>query len=140
MRSDREPKPGSISLTQGNAGSIAGVSLSEANNVPGEIFIVSLSDSAGVLSASTAGSASVNQFNGPQEVTISGTLNQVNAALATLTDTDASTGSDTITANARDSFGNVAATQTIGVTISPLVPVLAAPGSRLVAGISCAAS
>ena len=38
-------------------------------------------------------------------LSISGSLSQVNSDLATLTDTDGTTASDTITLNATDSFG-----------------------------------
>jgi len=52
---------------------------------------------------------------GTNDLTIVGTLDQVNADLATLTDSMAS-GSDTITVTAFDSAGNTAAFQTIAVT------------------------
>ena len=42
----------------------------------------------------------------------------MNAELATLTDTDGTSGSDTITLTAKDSFNNQAAPQTIAVTVS----------------------
>ena len=42
----------------------------------------------------------------------------MNADLATLSDTDPSSGSDTITLTAKDSFGNSAQQQTIAVTAS----------------------
>ena len=41
-------------------------------------------------------------------MTFTGTLTQVNTALAHLDDTDGTPGSDTITVNASDSFGNTA--------------------------------
>jgi hypothetical protein len=43
-------------------------------------------------------------------------LATLNSDLATLTDTDPTTGSDTITVNVNDSFGNRAAAKTIAVT------------------------
>jgi hypothetical protein len=67
-------------------------------------------------------------------VQITGSLAQVNSDLATLTDTDAAAGSDTISISATDSFGNNANPQTTAVTVSPLVPVLAAPGSVSIQG------
>ena len=53
-------------------------------------------------------------------LTISRLADESNADLATLTDTDADAGSDTITLNASDSFGNSAAAQTIAVTVNGL--------------------
>ena len=57
-------------------------------------------------------------------LTISGTLSQVNADLATLKDTDTTaTPTDTpeiITLNASDGFNNIATSQTIDVTVAGL--------------------
>ena len=50
----------------------------------------------------------------------------MNADLATLSDTDPSSGSDTITLTAKDSFNNSAQQQTIAVTASG-GPVLTVP-------------
>ena len=54
--------------------------------------------------------------SGSTKLTITGSLSQVNGELATLTDTDGTVGSDTITLSASDSFGNQSAPQTIAVT------------------------
>ena len=59
----------------------------------------------------------------------------MNSDLGTLTDTDDTTGSDTITVNAKDSFGNSATPQTIAVTANkqnetPEPPTLSLGGRR----------
>jgi hypothetical protein len=115
--------PASLTLNQGNAGAISGVSLAEANSVDGETFTVTLSDVNGVLTASGTGVSGAETAS----LVITGSLAQVNADLATLSDTDAVAGSDTITLNAGDSFGNNAAPQQIAVTVNALVPMIAAP-------------
>ena len=82
---------------------------------------MTLSDGQGKLSATTSaegGGGSISG-SGTTSLTITGTLSQVNADLATLSDTDPSSGSDTITLTAKDSFGNSAQQQTIAVTASP---------------------
>ena len=57
--------------------------------------------------------------SGTNSLTITGSLATVNSDLATLSDTDATTPSDTITLNAVDSFGVAAAPQSIAVTVTP---------------------
>ena len=74
--------------------------------------------------------------SGTNSLTISGTLADVNATLATLTDTDGTAGSDPITVNASDQFGFTAGTQTVGVTVTGL-PSISAPAS-IVVGIGAA--
>src|ERR1019366_7524471 len=82
---------------------IQDVSLSETGTTAGETFSVTLSDTHGVLSASNGGGGSVS---GPGlNLTISGTLGQVTAALGTLSDTDGTLAPDTIALNATDSLG-----------------------------------
>ena len=135
--------PGSQTVGLNHATAIAGVSLAESGSSANETFTVTLSDSQGLLSASGAGVLG----SGTTKLTISGSLDQVNAELATLSDTDPSSGSDTITLTAKDSFGNQAPTQTIAVTASG-GPVLTVPGSQTVglnhataiAGVSLAES
>jgi hypothetical protein len=106
--------PATASVTTGTATAISGVSLSETGTTTGETFTVTLSDTNGLLAATGTGITG----SGSNAMTVSGTLAQVNADLATLTDTDAKTPSDKITLNATDSFGNVAAAKTIAVTVS----------------------
>jgi hypothetical protein len=66
--------------------------------------------------------------SGTTNLTISGSLTQVNDDLATLTDTDGTIVPDTIAVNASDSFGNTADEKQIAVTVKG-VPVINAPGS-----------
>lgn len=116
--------PGPQTLALNKATLISDVSLSEFGNTSGETFTVTLTDTHGVLSATGSGITG----SGTTNLTINGTLSQVNSDLATLTDTEGTPGSDTIMLNATDSFGNSAAQQTIDVTVSGL-PVLAVPGT-----------
>jgi len=97
---------------------ITGVVVTETGNTAGEVFTVTLSDSNGDLSAnmSAPGGGGTINGSGTTSLTIMGTLVQVNADLATLTDTDGTRGSDPITLTAKDSFGNTA-TQQIAVTV-----------------------
>ena len=116
------PSTATVALNQ--ATKITGVSLAESGSTSDETFTVTLSDGQGKLSVSGRMRANT--------LTISGSLDQVNAELATLSDTDPSSGSDTITLTAKDSFGNSAQQQTIAVTTSGL-PVLTAPSTATVA-------
>ncbi len=106
--------------------SIAGLSLSEAQGAVSETFTVTLSDNAGLLSATGTGVTG----SGTRNLTLTGSLAQVNADLATLKDTDGTAGADTITINARDSFGNVATVGTIGLGVSAR-PIITVPGAQL---------
>jgi hypothetical protein len=108
--------PGAQTIGVNKAASIYGVSLSESGNTAGETFTVTLSDTSGLLSASNSAGATVIVSNGNKTLTISGSLTQVNAALGTLTDSEATNASDSITLNATDSFGNAAPQQAIAVT------------------------
>jgi hypothetical protein len=109
--------PGAQTLSSGVATGISGVSLTESGSTGSpETFTATLSDTNGTLSVTANGATLTG--NGTKSVTVSGTLTQVDAALASLTDTDATTGADTITVNASDSFGNAAAQQTIGVSVA----------------------
>ena len=104
---------------------ISGISVSETGNTDGETFTVTLADSHGVLSATRG-----VQTNGGHTLTFSNlSLSTLNTDLGTLKDTDATAGSDTITVNATDSFGNAATQKTISVTATG-VPSIAAPNSE----------
>ena len=96
--------PTLVAVVTGQATAISGIILSEAGNTSGETFTVTLADANGDLSATGSGISG----SGTTNLTITGSLSQVNDALATLTDTDASTASDTITVNAIDSLGGEA--------------------------------
>ena len=117
--------PGAQTIALNHATAIAGVSLAESGSSGDETFTVTLTDTHGLLSASGQGVSG----SGTTKLTITGSLEQVNADLATLSDTDPSSGSDPITLTANDSFGNRATTQTIAVTASG-GPVLTVPWVR----------
>ena len=110
--------PPSTTVNQGATTLIAGLSLAEIANVTGETFTVTLADKNGLLSAIGKGVSG----SGTTSLTISASLATVNSDLATLSDTDATTPSDTITLNAVDSFGVAAAPQSIAVTVTPAPP------------------
>ena len=80
--------PATLAAGTGLSTPVTGVTLSETGSTSGEIFTVKLTDTNGVLSATGTGVAG----SGSKAVTISGTLAQVNADLATLSDTDAVAG------------------------------------------------
>jgi hypothetical protein len=120
-------EPATATVGVAKAGAITGISLSETGNTTGETFTVTLTDTNGLLSATGTGVSGA----GTKALTITGSLAQVNADLATLTDTDTVTPSDTITLAATDSFGNAATAATIAVTVNGL-PVLTAPATATV--------
>ncbi len=122
--------PAPVTLTQGFAKSIAGISLAEVGNTVGESFTVTVADSTGILSATGAGVAGA----GTKSLTITGTLAQVNADLATLSDTNATLHADTLTVNATDGYANSAAAQTVAVTTVLGKPVLAGLPAAQAAG------
>ena len=108
-------------VTDSEASPIAGISVSESSPAVGETFTVTLTDTYGDLSASTSvtnGGGTITD-TGSNDLTIAGTLAQVNADLTTLTDTDGTPGSDTITVSATDSLGGSATPQTIDVNAPP---------------------
>ena len=111
---------------------ISGISLAETGNTTGETFTVVLSDTNGVLSATAVGDGdTVTSTNSGTTLTITGSLSDVNADLATLTDNNGTPGSDPITITATDSFNNTAASQTTTVTVADL-PVIAAASTQTI--------
>ena len=110
--------PPSAAVTTGKAMAILGVSLSETGNTTGETFTDVLTDTNGLLTANGKGITG----SGTTTLTITGSLSQVNADLATLKDTEAAGGADTIHLTATDSFGNAATPANILVTASPSAP------------------
>jgi hypothetical protein len=104
--------PGAQSETVGVTAAVAGVSVSEVGATTGETFTVRVSDRFGSLAASGAGVTG----SGGKTVTFMGALAQVNTALATLTETEAAAGSDTISLSVTDSLGNASPTATVAVT------------------------
>jgi hypothetical protein len=128
--------PGAQVVGVGKAAAIPSVSLSPSNTVANETFAVTLSDTTGDLKVTANGATLTG--NGTTSLTITGSLTQVDAALASLSDTDATAGTDTITLNASDSLGVTATPQTIGVTVNGL-PTIAVPAAQ-VAGVGKALS
>ncbi len=122
--------PTSATINQGAPTLIAGVTLAETASASTETFTVTLADTNGLLSATGTGVTG----SGTTSLTISGSLATVNSDLATLSDTDATTPSDTITLNAVDSFSVAAATQSIGVTVTPGQTFTLTTGKDTVAG------
>ena len=97
---------------------ISGVTVTETGATSGEIFTVTVSDTHGILSATTsaAGGGGTITGTGTNDLVIQGTLTQVNADLTTLTDNDNTPGPDTITVTAIDSLGHGATPVTINVS------------------------
>ncbi|WP_216850968.1 hypothetical protein, partial [Acidisphaera sp. L21] len=107
---------------------VNGLSLSETGNTTGETFTVTLADTNGLLSATGTGVTG----SGTTNLTIAGTLAQVNTALASVTDNDPTTPSDTITLSAVDSFGNTTAASTsVTVTVNGR-PVIGSPAAAII--------
>lgn len=91
--------PPGLTVEQGNPTHVAGLSVSDnSGSASTETVTANLTDSNGILSANTAtwnGGGAVTG-SGTNNVTISGTLAQVNADLGTLTFTSGTAGSDTL--------------------------------------------
>ena len=113
--------PGSATVQQNQKVAITGVGLSESPTTSGETFTATLSDTNGVLAATTGatgGGGTITSSNGGKTLTITGTLAQVNADLTTLTESEVTAGSDTITIKASDSNGGQAVSKSIAVTVT----------------------
>jgi T5SS/PEP-CTERM-associated repeat protein len=108
--------PSSVTVTMGQATAIGGVSLSESGASAGETYTVELTDTNGALSATGSGV----EGSGTDNLLIAGPLDNVNAALATLTDTDTTAASDTITIGADDSRDSYASTKQTEITAEPV--------------------
>jgi autotransporter passenger strand-loop-strand repeat protein len=114
--------PASAIVAVGAPVAISGVSLSEAAPASGETFTVRLTDRHGGLAASGGGISG----SGTTSLTIAGSLSEVNADLATLTDEGAARGKDRLTIAASDSSGGTSANRKVAVTVNGL-PVISAP-------------
>jgi ELWxxDGT repeat protein len=114
------PVPGvSISVNGAGGGSVLSLALSEsaAAQSSGAIYTVSVADAHGRLSATGSGVAG----SGTANLTIVGSLSQVNADLMTLHDLETIAGADTITVSAADNAGNTASPISIAVTVGPSI-------------------
>ncbi len=107
-----------ITVLQGAAGGVA-ASVDDPSAFPGETFTVNATDTTGLLSASGTGVTITG--SGSTHLTIVGSLDNVNTALATLADTDTSTSDDQITLTAADAFANTS-TATVAVSVAPSSP------------------
>ncbi|TWB37238.1 autotransporter-associated beta strand repeat-containing protein [Nitrospirillum pindoramense] len=125
---------GAQSYTDTNAHAISGVSISDTYN---GTVTATVSDLRGNLGFTAAGAASVTGA-GTGSVTITGSLADVNATLATLTyaTTATTTGTDTITVTVNDGGGSLiggakAAAQTIAINLTGNdTPVLSVAGTQ----------
>jgi autotransporter passenger strand-loop-strand repeat protein len=103
---------------------IAGVSIVDARTVAGETYTVRLAESHGKLGLTGAG---VKYTAGNLTATVTGTLAQVNAILATLTDKEPATpGADTVTISVTDSKGVAVTPAAIALIVNGR-PVTTAP-------------
>lgn len=111
--------PGAQSATSNVALAITGTSIADADN---NNQTVSISVSHGTFSlASTTGlSFSVGDGTDDASMTFSGTLANINTAIATLTYTSTSNyeGSDTLTIDSTDSAGGAAIQKTVAITVT----------------------
>jgi hypothetical protein len=112
--------PPLATVQQGQPTTISGVNLAGFPIVSDlDIFTVTVADTYGALTATGSGVSG----SGTTTLTIASTLDQVNSDLATLTDTDSTTPSDTITLNAIASLlgflPSSANQQTIAVAVNP---------------------
>ena len=91
--------PASAVIGVGKSANIAGISVSESGGTATEQYSVTVSDVNGLLSTSNAGGAGVSGSR-TTHLTLTGTLAQVNAALANLDDANSRAAPDTLTVNA----------------------------------------
>jgi len=124
--------PATAALVKGAATPITGIGVAEAGNTAGETFTVTLSDSHGLLGATGSGVTGV----GTKKLTLTGSLTQVNAALATLTETESAAGADTLKIAVKDSLGLSAAAISVKLTTTaaPSVAILAEAMAAFTAG------
>jgi hypothetical protein len=123
--------PSPVLVQQGQAFNITPVSISDADAVSaGETITVTLADANGLLSANTGTTGGGGMISNPgtTDLTISGTLAQVNADLTTLSDTDSTLAADSIAVNASDGRGGNAVQKTITIDVNA-PPVITAPPS-----------
>jgi hypothetical protein len=110
--------PASDSVIADSTTTVGGISVTDAfaASNPGTMAL-NVSDTTGLITMTSGGSKLAG--SGTHAMSVSGTLAQINADLASLTYTaGSSAGTDTISVNVWDQAG-LSATKTIGVTISP---------------------
>jgi hypothetical protein len=123
--------PTAVTASLGKALAIAGVGVAETPVINGETFTVTLKDSHGLLSETATGTGATVTGQGTTTLTLAGTLAQVDAALASLSDSNATSGPDPIAITASDSNGGVATPASLGVTVTG-PPTVAGPTSASV--------
>jgi hypothetical protein len=127
--------PGTSTVGLGQVGSVGPVTIAETPTSSGEAFTLTVSASNGTLAANTGatnGGGTITPSNGNTTLTVLGSLVQVNADLTTLTDTEPTTASDTISYTLSDSNGGTANPASTSLTVNG-VPTISAPGSAGVA-------
>jgi hypothetical protein len=114
--------PQSIVVQQGLPSPVGTIRLSDPDAISAnEAITATLADTNGILLANTSAPGGGGKITGSgTSLTITGTLDQVNADLTTLTDQDSSLNSDSITIAASDSLGGTALQQTIAVSVNAL--------------------
>ena len=124
--------PQSIEGAAGTAVNVNGLSVSDT--APGVTVTVELSTTTGLLSANTGapgGGGTITIAPDGTGLVITGTLNQVNADLTTVSYTATAAGTDTIEAFASDT-ANDADGDSTAVTTSDEAPTLMVPGAQTV--------
>jgi hypothetical protein len=111
----------------GVAARVFGLDVTETGASATQIFTVTVTDIAGLLSAASTNVLGV----GTTKLTIKGSLAAVNAALATLADTEPNAGSDQILVNVNDGIGDNAPAFGISVLVAG-TPHIAAPASEAI--------
>jgi hypothetical protein len=114
--------------------SAIGLSLNEGDAVAGETFSVTLSGQRGVLSISAAGGAAITY--GAGAAVVSGSLQQVHAALASVAVLESSGASDQLTVSATDSLGSQSSSVTVPISVAEPPSISAAGSLALVAGVA----
>ena len=124
--------PGAQLLQQGVAQALAGITVSDADSLAGESYTVILSDTSGLLAASTgvAGGGGTITGTGTTMLTLSGTLAEVNADLTTLSVSEATLATDSISITASDGNGGEAVPRSIELDVNAS-PAIAVPGAQL---------
>jgi hypothetical protein len=114
--------PQSIVVQQGLLSPVGAIRLSDPDATStNETITATLADTNGILSANASARDGGGKITGSgTSLTITGTLDQVNADLTTLTDQDSSLNPDSITIAATDSLGGAALQQTIAVSVNSL--------------------
>jgi hypothetical protein len=123
--------PSTLAVGAGQTNLISGVRLTVAGKAAkGETFVVTVMNDNGSINVNGAGGVQISGAR-PTCITLTGTLAQVNAALATLTDFAPYAGTDTLTVVASDSLGDNTPTLYTPITIAS-APVITAPASETV--------